>query len=182
MKSLRASCASLLLILLAAGPGFSQTVHATLLGTVQDIGGGVISGAKVTITETNTGISRSGQTNESGNYTFPDIPPGVYQVTAEQSGFKKESRRDIIVVVNSTARVDLNLSPGSVSETIEVTSAPPLLQTDRVDTTRSFEADIIEELPLGVNRNFQSLLDLAPGTTPATFQHSQFFNAGSTLQ
>ena len=167
---------------MSVGPCFSQTVNATLLGAVKDIGGGVISGARVTITETNTGINHSGQTNESGNYTFPDIPPGVYQVTVEQSGFKKESRRDIVVVVNSTARVDLSLSPGSVSETVEVTGAPPLLQTDRVDTTRSFEADIIEELPLGVNRNFQSLLDLAPGTTPATFQHSQFFNAGSTLQ
>src|SRR5262245_24120189 len=178
----RLSCALFPLILLCAGPGFSQTVNATLLGTVKDIGGGVIASAKVTITETNTGINRTGQTNESGNYTFPDIPPGVYQVTVEHSGFKKESRRDIVVVVNSTARVDLNLSPGSVSETVEVTGAPPLLQTDRVDTTRSFEADIIEELPLGVNRNFQSLLDLAPGTTPATFQHSQFFNAGSSLQ
>ena len=112
MKALSVVCALAQLLLLSGGPGFSQTVHATLLGTVQDIGGGVISGAKVTITETNTGISRSGQTNESGNYTFPDIPPGVYAVTVEQSGFKKESRRDILVVVNSTARVDLNLQPG----------------------------------------------------------------------
>src|SRR6266849_2790580 len=145
MKGLPVRCALLPLILMSVGPGFSQTVNATLLGTVKDIGGGVISGARVTITETNTGINHSGQTNESGNYTFPDIPPGVYQVTVEQSGFKKESRRDIVVVVNSTARVDLSLSPGSVSETVEVTGAPPLLQTDRVDTTRSFEADIIEE-------------------------------------
>jgi Carboxypeptidase regulatory-like domain len=60
---------------------------------VKDIGGGVIAGAKVTITETNTGINRSGQTNESGNYTFPDTPPGLYQVTVEHSGFKKESRQ-----------------------------------------------------------------------------------------
>src|SRR5258706_12723631 len=124
MLGLRASCALFPLILLAAGPGFSQTVNATLLGTVKDIGGGVIAGAKVTITETNTGINHSGQTNESGNYTFPDIPPGVYQVTVEQNGFNKESRRHIVCVCNSTARVDLNLSPGSLSETVEVTGAP----------------------------------------------------------
>jgi hypothetical protein len=182
MKGLRIRCAILLLTLWSVAPAGAQTVNATLLGTVTDSGGGVMAGAKVMITETNTGISHTGLTNESGNYTFPDIPPGVYAVVAEQSGFKRESRRDISVVVNSTARVDLQLQPGSVTETIEVTGAAALLQTDRVDTTRSFEADIIEELPLGVNRNFQSLLDLAPGTTPATFQHSQFFNAGSTLQ
>src|SRR6266513_2502197 len=98
--------------LLVATPGFSQTVHATLLGTVKDIGGGVIAGARVTITETNTAINHTGQTNESGNYTFPDIPPGVYQVTVEHSGFKKETRRSITVEVNSTARVDVQLQPG----------------------------------------------------------------------
>src|SRR5258708_36048613 len=131
MIGLRPSCAVFPLILLAATPGFSQTVHATLLGTVKDIGGGVIATARVTITETNTGINHTGQTNESGNYTFPDIPPGVYQVTAEHSGFKRESRRGILAVVNSNARSDPNLSPRSLSETVQVTGAPPLLQTQR---------------------------------------------------
>ena len=65
----------LLLALLSASPSFSQAVNATLLGTVTDLSGGVVAGAKVTITETNTGVSHSRQTNESGNYTFPDLPP-----------------------------------------------------------------------------------------------------------
>src|SRR5439155_13699913 len=112
----------------------------------------------------------------------PDLPPGQYAVTVEQPGFKKETRRDISLVVNSSTRVDIQLQPGSVTEIVEVSGAPPLLQTDRVDISRTFEAEIIEDLPLSVNRNFQSLLDLAPGTTPATFQHSQFFNAAGSLQ
>ena len=130
MKAQPISCAYLVVALLSPGLGFSQTVNATILGAVKDIGGGVIAGAKVTITETNTGIAHSSQTNESGNYTFPDVPPGVHQVSVGHSGFKTESRIGIVVVVNSTARVDLNLSPGNVSETVEVTGAPPLLQTE----------------------------------------------------
>jgi len=69
------------------------------------------------------------------------------------------------VVVNSTGPCGPQFVSRQRVGNHRVTGAPPLLQTDRVDTTRSFEADIIEELPLGVNRNFQSLLDLAPGTT-----------------
>jgi hypothetical protein len=103
-------------------------------------------------------------------------------VTVEHSGFKKEIRRDIEVIVNTTTRVDVQLTPGSVSETIEVTGAPPLLQTDRSDVTFSIDSQMVENLPMGVNRNFQVLLDLVPGTTPANFEHSQFFNASSSLQ
>src|SRR5437868_4592102 len=182
MQGLRISCAIVLLVLFSAGSGFSQAVNATLLGTVSDSGGGVVANAKVIITETLTGVSRSGQANESGNYTFPDLPPGLYSVTVEQSGFKKETRRDITVEFNSTVRVDLQLQPGNVSETVVVSGEAAILQTDRTDTGRSIDALMIEELPLGVNRNFQSLLDLVPGTSVETFQHSQAFNASSTLQ
>jgi hypothetical protein len=182
MKHLRLVCALSLLALCGARSGYSQAVHATLLGTVTDIGGGVVPNAKVTITETNTGVSHTGNTNESGNFTFADVPPGAYSVTVEQSGFKKEVRQNIDVAINSSTRVDIQLSPGSVSETIEVTAAAAILQTDRADTGRTMEAMMVEELPLGVNRNFQSLLDLVPGTSVETFQHSQFFNASSSLQ
>ena len=103
-----------LLALLCAGLAFGQAVNATLLGTVTDASGAVVPNAKVTITEVNTGVSRSGQTNESGNYTFPDLPPGQYSVTVEAAGFKKETRRDIALLVNTTQRVDIQLQPGNV--------------------------------------------------------------------
>src|SRR5262249_9182454 len=104
----------------AVGLARAQAVNATLLGTVTDTTGGVVGSAKVTITETNTGVARSTQTNESGNYTFPDLAPGTYTVAIELSGFKKERRTGIVVEVNSTARSDFQLQPGSVSESIEV--------------------------------------------------------------
>jgi outer membrane receptor protein involved in Fe transport len=157
-------------------------VNATLVGTVTDSSGAAVANAKVLLTETNTGISRTSNTNESGNYVLPDLPPGLYTVTVEQSGFKRASRAGIEVIVNTTQRIDLVLQPGDVSETITVAAEIPILQTERADTGRKIETVLTENLPLGTNRNYQNLLNLVPGTTRATFQHSQFFNASSSLQ
>ncbi len=162
--------------------GYAQAVNATILGTVVDSSGAVVANAKVTATETTTNNSRNAQTNESGNFVFPDATPGRYSLTAEAAGFKREIRSNVDVVVNTSTRVDLRLTPGNVSESIEVTDAPPPLQTDRADTGRKIEAVQTENLPVGTNRNFQNLLNLVPGTTRASFQHSQFFNAASSLQ
>lgn len=108
-------------------PVQAQAVNATLLGTINDSSGAVIGGATVNIKELGTGVGRTTTTNASGNYTFPDLPPGTYSVTAEMSGFKKEIRPSVDVVVNSNVRVDLTLQPGAVSESVEVTAAsdPP---------------------------------------------------------
>src|SRR5215467_6656532 len=160
----------------------AQAVNATVLGTVSDATGAPVANAKVTLTETNTNISRSTQTNESGNYVMPDLPPGTYRVTAELPGFKKASKAGVDVLVNTTSRIDLDLQPGDVSETVTVEAETLLLQTERADTGRKLETVLTENMPLGTNRNFQNLLNLVPGTTRATFQHSQFFNASSSLQ
>ncbi len=171
-----------ILLLGFSTPVRGQAVNATLLGTVADSSGAAVANVKVTITETNTGISHASQTNDSGNYVFPDLPPGTYKVLAEQPGFKRESRAGIDLIVNSTERIDLVLQPGNVSETITVEAETPILQTERADTGRKLEAVLTENIPLGTNRNFQNLLNIVPGTTRATFQHSQFFNASSSLQ
>ena len=174
--------ASIVAALCSASPASAQAVNATMLGTVTDASGAAIAGAKVSLIEANTGVSYNATTNESGNYTFPDLPPGTYNVIGEHPGFKKENTKGVLLDVNSSQRVDLKLQPGDVTETIEVSGAVALLQTERADTGRTIEQIMVEELPMGVNRNFQTLLDLVPGTTPASFQHSQFFNAASSLQ
>ena len=160
----------------------AQAVNGSLLGTVTDKTGAAVPNAKVSIRETSTNISHDATTNNSGNYSFQNLAPGSYSVTVEMQGFQRETRPAIDVLVNNTTRSDFDLNPGNVSETIEVRDTAPLLQTDRADVSTKIEQQSVESLPLGVNRNFQSLLNLVPGTTPATFQHSQFFNAGSTLQ
>jgi Carboxypeptidase regulatory-like domain len=177
--------ATLLLAFLAgvsSPPVAAQAVNATVLGTVLDASGAPIANAKITLTETNTNITRTAQTNESGNYVVPDLPPGKYRITAEVPGFKRASKAGVDVLVNTTSRVDLDLQPGDVSETITVEAETMLLQTERADTGRKLDTVLTENMPLGTNRNFQNLLNLVPGTTRATFQHSQFFNASSSLQ
>lgn len=165
-----------------SAPLRAQAVDGTLLGTVTDTTGAAVANVKVTLVETNTNVSRTAQTNESGNYIFPDLPPGTYRVTAEQTGFKRASRAGVDVLVNTTVRIDLDLQAGDVSETITVEAETPILQTERADTGRKLETILTENMPLGTNRNFQNLLNLVPGTTRATFQHSQFFNASNSLQ
>jgi hypothetical protein len=160
----------------------AQVINATFLGTVTDSSGGVIPNAKVTVLEEKTGITRTAQTNGSGNYVFADMPPGTYSVSAEVSGFKKEMRKGISLQVNMSQRVDIQLQPGSITEIIEVTAEAPVLQTDRSDTGRNLEQDVIQNLPLSTNRNFQSLLNLVPGVAYTSIQHSQFFNASTSLQ
>jgi hypothetical protein len=120
--------------------------------TVTDATGAVVANAQVTALETGTGSSRTAQTNASGNYTFPNVAPGNYTST----------------------RVDIQLQLGDVTQSVEVTGAPPLLQTDRADTGRKIDTVQTANLPLGTNRNFQNLLNLVPGTTRANFQHSTF--------
>src|SRR5437773_2570516 len=127
MLGLRSIWVGLLLAACTASSAFSQAVNATIVGTVTDVGGGMVPKAKVILTETNTGVVHAGVTNESGNFTFADMPPGVYSVTVEQPGFKKEARSGVNVAVNSTARVDIQLTPGSVTETVEVSASAALL-------------------------------------------------------
>lgn len=182
MYRLRLIAVLVLTACFSASLAYSQAVTGTLLGSITDASGGTVHNAKVTITEETTAISHIVQTNESGNFTFPNLAPGRYAVTVEMAGFKREVRKGVDVVVDTTSRVNLQLQPGNVTESIEVTAAAPVLQTDRADVGRSMETVVMANLPMGASRNFQSLLNLVPGTAPATWQHSQFFNSGGSLQ
>ena len=175
-------CFGALLLMCSSVAGFGQAVSGTLLGTVSDSTGAAVQGAKVTATEAATGLVYTTTTNASGNYTFPTLPPGRYAVTVEGTGFKRDTHQNVDLLTNSSTRVDVELVIGSMTETVLVTTAPALLQTDRADISTKIEARQVADLPLGTNRNFQSLLNLVPGTSPAVFQHSQFFNAQSSLQ
>ena len=182
MQRLRKICVLIATVLLCCGLAFSQAVNGTIVGTVTDSTGGSIANAKVTLTETNTKVVHNGQTNESGSYNFLELPPGLYSVQVEMTGFKKEIKSGIVLEANTSPRADVRLEPGEINQTIEVSASGSILQTERADTGRVIDEKLVQELPMGVNRNFQSLLDLVPGTSVETFQHSQAFNASSSLQ
>ena len=182
MSNLRQICAIFACLILCSIACFGQAVNGSLLGTVNDASGAAVADAKVTATEPTTGTSRTVTTNQSGNYTFPDLSPGVYNVSVEQTGFKRFSRNNVDVLVNTSVRVDAALQIGSVSETIEVNASAPLLQTERADTGRTVETKQLEDLPVaGPSRNFQSLLNLVPGTSPVFRPHSEFFNPQNSI-
>jgi len=184
VKLLRLSMAVLLgtILLVFSARVVGQAVNATLLGTVADSSGAVVAGAKVTIKEMRTGVSRMATTNESGNYQFSDIAPGQYEVTVERDGFKKAVRTGVDVLVNSDIRVNVTIDIGTNQETVVVSSETPILETDRADTGRKIEERQVEDLPLTFNRNFQSLLNLVPGTTRGHREHSSFFNSQDSLR
>ena len=168
---------------IVATPSFAhaQAVTGTLLGNVTDGTGGTLPGVTVTATETKTNTSRTVVTNEAGYYSFNSLLNGTYNVTAELQGFRKVLREEVKVDVNTTIRVDLKLEVGQMSETVNVSSEAPLLQTDRTDTGRILESKLVTEIPLGFNRNFQGLLVTVPGATRPFRPHSQFFNSQDAL-
>ena len=158
-----------------------QAVSGTIVGTVTDATGASVAKAQVTIVLSGQDAVHTSVTNESGNFTEPNLPPGTYSVTVLAPGFKKETRENLVVDTNTTVRVDLAMVTGSTSETVEVTTAPALLQTDRADISTTIEARQIADLPLSSGNNFQSLLGTVPGMSPVVFNNSQFFNANNDL-
>jgi hypothetical protein len=141
---------------------FAQNIRGTILGTVTDETGAVIRGAKVTAHHIATGLIRSDTTNDSGEYTLPQLPVGIYAVSAEQPGFKKVERPNIELRVDDNLRVNLVLSVGQVTETVSIVDAAPVINTDSATVGNVVDNKTVTELPLN-GRNFLQLNLLVPG-------------------
>ena len=155
----------------------AQATTATLVGTVTDATGAALGHATVTITDQNTGQSYVHQTNDSGNYEFTLLPPGVYSVEVANQGFANSVTRGVQATVNTTNRTDVQLKPGSAAQTVTVTDMAPALQTDRADVSAQIETKQVSDLPVGNSRNFQALESLVPGVSAPIYDHSSFFDA-----
>lgn len=158
----------LIILLAVCGVGLEKTataqqVFGSIYGTVTDQSGAAISNAKVTITDQNKGTSFEVRTNESGNYTKGQLIPGIYQVAVEATGFRRAVNKDVTVAVDSAARVDVPMEVGAVTEQVEVTSAAPMLQSDRADVAITLSSKQLTRLP-SFERNFQAFVLLLPGT------------------
>jgi hypothetical protein len=142
----------------------AQTVSTQILGQVTDATGAVIPGAEVTAKKTETGDVRTVTTNETGNYIFPLLDIGTYEVSCTFEGFKTEIRRDIVLQLQDKARVNFQLEVGQQVEIVEVTGQQPLLKTEDATLGSVVEQKSIEELPVN-GRNFAQLATLMPGVT-----------------
>ena len=143
-------------------PSAGQAVSGTILGTVTDSTGAVVAGAKVTLVQTSTDLSRTVVSDAKGEYTAPMIPTGDYTVTAEMSGFKKVTLTNIHLGVDTKLRVDLKLSLGQMTEAVEIQAETPLVQTSSSDLSVTVEGRTIQSLPLN-GRNFVALTRTIPG-------------------
>lgn len=147
-------------------PILGQRDTGIITGTVRDSTGAVIPQARVVVTEAATEVQAFGTTSdEAGRYTAPALKPGEYVVTVEREGFRREVRRGVVLQVNQVAVVDITLQLGQVTETVEVTEAPPLLRTESAELGEVVEHRRVVDLPLN-GRFFVNLVHLAAGVTP----------------
>jgi len=148
-----------------------QAVYGSINGTVVDPTGAAVAGATVTVTDQNKGTKDAAKTNVDGNYLMVHLIPGTYKVHVEAAGFSSAESQEIQLAADTSPRVDIQLKPGRVSETIEVTSETPQLKTDRADVATVLNTRSVEDLP-NLTRNATSLTLLAPGAAPSGFNNS----------
>jgi hypothetical protein len=140
----------------------AQTVDTAILGTVVDSAGGAVANATVTLTPVSTALSKTATTGGSGVYEFRYLLPGEYVLEAKLAGFNTERRSGINIQLGQQAKVDFTLQVGAVQQTVEVKSAPPLLQTENASLGNVVGTERIENLPLN-GRKFNDLAILTPG-------------------
>ena len=157
------------LLVFAAYRANAQEVTASIVGTVTDQRGGALKGAAITVKDIDRGTLLKTQTNDSGSYSLPRVPVGNYEVTAAAQGFQSSRQPKVELVLNQTARLDFQLRVGQASETVDVSSTAPILNTQDSLLSVLIDTRTTTELPLSTHNTNQLTL-LAPGViTPNLF-------------
>jgi hypothetical protein len=162
MMCLETVCLVVAVCLLVPTSLFAQGASGRILGRVADPTGAVLSGAKVTLLNEATGISRDAVTNDSGDYNFVEVAPGTYTVQFELTGFKKNVQKSVIVDVNQVVTLNSTLQIGGSQETVEVTSEAPQVDTTSTQLGAVINDRSVNELPLNTRDTYQ-FLQLQPG-------------------
>jgi hypothetical protein len=165
--------------------GYAQTTTASITGTVTDPTGAAIADAKIVATNIATALTYSVQANSAGVYNLPFLPVGSYNIVAENAGFKKATLGPFTLEVNQIARIDFKMEIGELTQTVEVRTAAPILQTESTATGDSINSAKLTSIPLN-GRNFATFTLLIPGaisTSPGVMNTSaRFQSSGSRPQ
>ena len=153
-------------------PAAAQVLYGSLVGTVSDGTGAVVPGASVSAVNTATGLELSASTGADGLFRIVNVPIGIYDVSITSDGFRTHLSSNVNVTVNEVSRVDVDLVLGQVTEQVTVEASMAQLQTEKADTRSEITQEAITNFPLPNFRNYQSLVNLVPGATPARFQNS----------
>ena len=159
----------------------AQVRYGSILVDVRDQSGGAMPGADVTITQTETGLTRNAVSNDVGTATFATIPPGTYTVRVNISGFRENVTTGVAVAEDSVMRVNAGLEVGQMTDTVTVTAGVAVLQTDRADVRTDIPTAQLENLPVPIGRNYQSLFVTVPGISPPENMHSVAVNPARGL-
>ena len=165
----------LVLLTALALPASAQTPSGEISGTVVDSSGSVLPGVRVTLTNSGTNAIRLTQTNETGVYVFPAVPPGTYSLKVELEGFSTAQQTTINVQVGSANRFPFTMAIGQLTDVVSVVADTPVIQTENASIGTVIENRSIVELPLN-GRNYLQLASLIPGATtngPASAQGQQ---------
>jgi len=165
VRTFRVALLSILLILVSA-LCWAQKDAGTIVGTVKDATGAVVSGASVTVTDVERGEKFTSKTNDTGEFVAGALHIGRYTVTVEKSGFKRAVSEPVDLDVQQRVAVNVKLEVGKLSEQITVTGVAPLLNTETGELGQVVDSRRAENLPLN-GRNFAQLALLTPGTSPS---------------
>ena len=157
---------------LAAPALHAQVLYGSLVGTVTDQSGAVIPKAQIKASNPATGEEREVTTDAEGRYTIGNVVPGTYNLQVSASGFRQVTTTGVAATINSVTRVDVQMQLGSQTQEVTVSGSTVQLQTDKSDVHTDLNPREMANLPLPNYRNFQSLINLVPGATPAQFTNS----------
>src|ERR1700761_8931019 len=155
-----------ILLVMSSSHLFAQAT-GSIRGTVTDSSQAVLSAASVVAVNSATGVKRDETTNQQGIFVFPDLPIGAYQLQISQSGFQTQKRDGIVLLTGQTLDLQIQLAVGSASQSVEVTSAAPLIQTASSSIQTAVDQKQMQDLPLN-GRNPLQLTTLTPGTALTT--------------
>lgn len=153
---------ALLIFFLGIAYALAQQPTAEIRGVISDASGASVPGADVDVTNTATGLHWQSNSNESGNYAFPSLPPGTYRITVRKQGFEAAARSDLELTVSQVARLDFKLNVGATTDVVEVKGVAPLLESDTASTGQLIATRPINDLPLN-GRNYLQLAKLSMG-------------------
>jgi hypothetical protein len=143
---------------------------ATLVGTVTDSTGSVVAGAKISVVNVETRFTSETITSAEGSYYVPYLAPGAYRLTVEAGGFKRYVRDEIIVRTAEIPRVDVQLEVGAITESVTVTGAPPLLETETSSAGQILSGDVLLKIPVSQKRSIR-MMYYYPGTSAMSGYH-----------
>jgi len=173
LLSLAVLCSLSIALLAVSQVSWAQEVTGSIVGAVTDQSGAAVDGATVKANSVDRGLAYTAVTNADGLYRISPVPAGTYKLTVEKQGFSSVSHEAFVLTVNQVARIDVALKVGQVSETVEVTGAAPVLETDVTQVDTIINAATNDNLPLA-SRNYVQLTLLSPGavsTDPSSFNN-----------